>query len=125
MDETDPGAALITRNQAMLAQAVEVRLRTQEARARAEQAVQRAMHGIVVSKERLQWVAPAFHLRATRLDAPVAERTAEFFRSQIARIHYLLTGITDRETVDGLKRLAAEQKARLAEAERCEKPDER
>jgi hypothetical protein len=54
----------------------------------------------------------------------MADRTPEFCRSQIARIHRLLTGVTDQQTADGLKRLAEEYEARTAEAERREKPDE-
>jgi hypothetical protein len=48
----------------------------------------------------------------------------EFFQSQIARIHRLLTGITDQQAMDGLKLLAEENEAQAAEAERREKPDE-
>ena len=55
----------------------------------------------------------------------MVKRTPEFFRSQIARIRGLLTGITDQQARDGLKRLAEYYEARAAEAERCEKPDGR
>jgi hypothetical protein len=49
------------------------------------------------------------------------ERPPEFFRSQIARINRLLTGVTDHQTMVELKRLAEEYQAKAAEAERREK----
>ena len=54
----------------------------------------------------------------------MAERTPEFFRSQIARIRGLLTGITDQQARDGLKRLVEKYEAQAAQAERREKSDE-
>jgi hypothetical protein len=53
----------------------------------------------------------------------MAERPPEFFRSQIARIRRLLTGVTDQQTVVALNQLAEEYQARAAEAERREKQD--
>ena len=53
----------------------------------------------------------------------MAERTPEYFRSQIARINRLLTGITDRQVAAGLKRLVDTYEALAAQAERREKPD--
>jgi hypothetical protein len=54
----------------------------------------------------------------------MAERTPEFFRSQIARIKRLLTGVTDQRTREGLTRLAEEYEARAAEIEQGQQPDE-
>jgi hypothetical protein len=62
MDTTDHVAALIARNQHLLAQAMEARLCAREAAARAEQRVQRAMQALLAAEQALRWVAPPFSM---------------------------------------------------------------
>jgi hypothetical protein len=62
MDRTDQAAALIARNQRLLAEAMEARQRAREAAARAEQRVQQAMEVQLAAERALRWVGPPFSM---------------------------------------------------------------
>ena len=62
MEHKDRAAALIARNQHVLAEATAARPRAQETVARAEQRVQQAMLAQLAAEQALRWVGPPFSM---------------------------------------------------------------